>query len=275
MNDSLFQHYIQTLNTGVETPAWKKGEVLMPEGTPHQGDQREFRDALALLRDHAMHPVKGLPDDVDAKLKRVLQMMGDVKGTPEYDTYAEIIRQTFQGQKTFLHDTVASTLAGCFASFKNADLVAPGCTPTCAKGIPPNKDTPPCQYGIYMATYDKARSKWFLDGYVNKPGLVYIYVPKDSKGHFVRPDLHKQDLDVMAKEGITGYKFVGYDASENLLEPISKDFHMIDIGSKPKGAVAAASPRPLDDSESSSMWWIVILLILIVVGFLIYRAQTS
>lgn len=208
----------------------RKGANVMPPTTKGINLQR-FQNNVQKLKEYTDLPNTTGNEDALKQYHAVLSTMGTVEDPATYETLSRIIHASFQNDKMF-PGTIGSTLSGCHVNYKDAHVVEPGCTPTCAGALKATSDSPECGRSIYLVevnpkggfnikrTYTTGEGKTDGEPVSDK---AYLYVPRSKDRKFHKPNLDVRTLEYLKNDGIKTLKFVGYDAYNQLLVSLHQD----------------------------------------------------
>lgn len=310
MEEGLHQKYLkykEMKKNGGERPIFKSGtnEGQVSKGTNVMGPSVShnqsginlvrFQETLNKLKEYSDMNVNSSPEDIKAKYQNIIQTMGMVSDTPTYDTLSKMISNSLHEKNPF-PGTIGGTLTGCHTQFKGAELVEPGCTPTCAGALKANNDSPTCPHKIYLSeptgqggfhlknlfTPSPSTSSEGREGSEGEKFKAYVYVPRSKDKKFYKPNYDERSLQFFEKDGVSAIKFLGYDATNNVLVEVSEDFipmetlypkKVLQKKLKHEKAVQRAIPREGGgmDTWDRNTWIIIGIVILLVIGFVYFN----
>ena len=317
MEEGLHQKYLkykEMKKNGGERPIFKSnaglGEGQVPKGTNVMGPSVShnqsginlvrFQETLNKLKDYSDMNVNSTPEDIKAKYQNIIQTMGLVNNTPTYDTLSKMISSSLHEKNPF-PGTIGGTLTGCHTQFKGAEMVEPGCTPTCAGALKANNDSPTCPHKIYLSeptgqggfhlknlftpSPSSPSSPEGNEGTGGEKFKAYVYVARSKDKKFHKPNYDERSLQFFEKDGVSAIKFLGYDATNNVLVEVSEDFipmetlypkkatHKSLQQRKSENKIQRAIPKEGGglDTWDRNTWIIIGIVILLVVGFVYFN----
>jgi len=278
MEGSLHKNYLKykrIMSQKGERPVIKGPEVV--KGVNVLGNQRDislgkFQETVMKLKDYSDMPLKSSPEDIKRSYQEVVRTMGLVTNTPTYDTFSNMLAKNFS-ETGVLPGTIASDLSGCHTKYKGAEVVEPGCTPTCAGSLKANNDSQVCQHKIYTA--EQVGNGLVLRNLFNPSvkGNAYIYIGKSKDLKYHQPKVDAKTKELLAEDGVAAVRFIGYDATNMALTSVNEEWIPLDqLGLAPKRTVATTRAIKESSVDQMSQWdkntWILIGLI--AVGVLLY-----